>query len=133
MSIIYDSREKFEQFVAAQVCQLWAMFDDIQSRPPAPPIEPEPRRTFDEDAAEMTPEEVDRYLNDWSTNLPPDIFEALVARRSRRLRDAIADAKEEEELASIWLARKPHDPELSKRYHDACDALDAATRAYNNR
>lgn len=108
-------------------------------------------REEEEEEIEMSAEEYDRYLDDWSTNMPEDIFEQLVARRSARLKMAFDAARIElhrrAEIAAehheAWRAHRlseglsaaddGHEAALWKWVEEQGAIVDAAEDAYENR
>lgn len=136
MPHIYDTREKYAAFVEQQTKLLWDVYEEITTTKALPQVEDAPPRlSFAEEVGTMTPEEVDRYLNDWAQNMPEDIFEALVARRSKQLREAWHAA---DKALDDYYTQLGNDPKAGteadhERFRELRATRQAAWAAWNNR
>lgn len=137
--------DAFEEVLKHQLAQLEHGLRSAYERPSAA------LDAFEDDAddlIEMSPEEYDRYLDEWSTNMPPNIFEQLVARRTAQLKQQLDAAQAEGarryaiyiEAVVAWepMRRKgdPEDAHLAKLWAWFADygwTIDAAEDAYLNR
>lgn len=81
---------EFEAHLRKTSDQMWQMYERPMSRTD---FEDEEVTTVEEDLATLTGAELDQYLDDWADNVPPEVFEALALRRSRRLADAWKEAR----------------------------------------
>lgn len=152
-------RDAFAEYLDKMNRDMWSMYNAevrelARSEDGAAGQDGEPTifRDDADDEYEMTPEEYDRYLDDWSTNIPADIFQELVTRRSARLKASWDDAAAphlaalhcyEEAYWLLWeTLPKDRKAEVSSDLH--LEALwcwveelgrktDAAEDAYNNR
>lgn len=92
------SRDEFEAHLRRTSDQMWEMYERPMSRRD---VEEEEITSVEDDLATLTGADLERYLDDWADNLPPEVFEALALRRSRRLADAWKAARAEFHRAAV--------------------------------
>lgn len=122
---IWRDRETFQRFVDQQTAHMWTMFEELQKPVEVPAVEDEPHLTFEEECAQMTPEQLEAYLDDWQRNLPPEVFDALFARRVRQTEAKIRQLEAEAHAAKErWLrADRTNADALALELQDVCERI----------